>query len=152
MSSSEKLEGRNTTSDDTARSRLNASCCPRVSITTSSYWSATRSSLASLENFATSIEGVRPRAWRCACQRRHVLCSASKSASKTLRPAQASATAVERARVDFPTPPFCEVNKMWRAMNFRQRDVNCVSGYRNRESRNRDDCFNRRLRQCQLLS
>jgi hypothetical protein len=48
----------------------------------------------------------------CACQRRHVRCSTSKSANRTLRPEQASATAVDRASVDFPTPPFCEVKRM----------------------------------------
>src|SRR5262252_2586816 len=60
--------------------------------------------------------GSRRRAWRCAYQLRQVLCSTSKSANSTLRPTPASATAVERASVDFPTPPFWEVKRMWRAM------------------------------------
>src|SRR3974377_1979131 len=66
--------------------------------------------------FSTAIVGSRRPAWRCACQRKQVLCSTSKSAKSTLRPAQASATAVERASVDFPTTPFWEAKRMWRAM------------------------------------
>jgi hypothetical protein len=37
MSSSEKLDGRKMTSEAIARSRFSVSCCPRVSITTSSH-------------------------------------------------------------------------------------------------------------------
>ena len=51
MSSSEKLEGRKMTSEVFASSRARSSCCPRVSITTSSYASGDSIELRLLGEF-----------------------------------------------------------------------------------------------------